>query len=132
MTQYILELLVLVAIYVALTATLDLVAGRLGLLSVCHAAVFGCGAYTASFLGTEFRWATFATIPPALAVGLVAGWLLGYASALVSAEYFVMLTFGAQVALSAVFVNWIRVTHGPMGLTGVPPFGSARTGVVTI
>ena len=52
--NYLWHLLVMISIYATLAGSLNLVAGYAGLLSLCHAAFFGIGAYASTLLIMQF------------------------------------------------------------------------------
>lgn len=120
MTAYLCDVLTLIALYCVLVAGLDIVAGRAGLVSVCHGALFGVGAYVAGVASLR-DWPTIATLACVIALSIVCGAIVGSVAARVHAEYFLVVTFGFQVISSAIFVNWTAVTRGPMGIAGIPP-----------
>ncbi len=103
-----------------LAASLDLVMGQAGLVSLCHAAFFGLGAYTSALmalkLGTPFALNAVAGI--ILAGGL--GALVGTPGARVRDDYFVLSTLCFQVVVVTAMANWDSLTRGPIGLVGIP------------
>jgi branched-chain amino acid transport system permease protein len=118
--DYIWHIVVLIGLYSILTLSLNLIAGYTGLLSVAHAGLYGVGAYTAALLslhaGTPFI------------LNLTIGMILTAAVAVIVAipslrlydDYFVIATFGFQMILFSLFNNWMSLTQGPLGLTGIP------------
>ena len=54
MFEYVINLIILFAIYAILGISLNLIVGYTGLLSVSHAAFYGIGAYTTAILLTGF------------------------------------------------------------------------------
>jgi branched-chain amino acid transport system permease protein len=118
--QYLLHLLVLVEVFVVLAASYDLLAGQAGILSACHAAFYGVGAYVSALLAVHYQ------VP--MPVGLAAGMAAAAAASLVVSlpalrlddDYFVIATFGFQVIGFSVLNNWVGLTQGPFGIPGVP------------
>src|SRR3989304_5862885 len=53
--DYLLHILILIAIYSILVISLDLIAGYTGLLSIAHAAFYGIGAYATALLSLHFQ-----------------------------------------------------------------------------
>jgi branched-chain amino acid transport system permease protein len=109
-----------IVLYGILAASLDLVAGQAGLLSLSHAAFFGIGAYASGLLSAHFG------MP--FTVGATAGMLLAaLASAAVSLpslrlhdDYFTIATFAFQLVVTSILTNWMAVTDGPLGVSGIP------------
>lgn len=114
------HILILVSIYVVLSASLDLLAGHAGLLSVAHGAFYGLGAYSSALLVTR--------LGAPFVVSVLSGMLItGFISLAISlpalrlhGDYFVIATFGFQMVLFSVLNNWMDVTHGPLGVSGIP------------
>jgi len=117
---YALHLLILLEIYFVVAASLNLLIGYAGLLQVAHAAYFGVGAYAGTLLTMKVG---LGFVPAVAGAAIVAGAL----SLLVSVpawrfrgDAFVLMSLTVQVALFAAFYNWVDVTGGPFGLSGIP------------
>ena len=111
----------LAVIFALLAVSLTVVAGTAGQISVGHAALFGVGAYTAALLGT----AADLPIELLLIAGGLAAALAGLASGVVavrlSGHVIVMATLASGLIIHSIFLTWIDVTRGPMGVPGIPP-----------
>lgn len=118
--NYILHLLIYLDIYIIVSISLNLLIGYGGLLQVAHAAYFGIGAYVTSLLmlrsGLDFI--------PALFISMI---ITGVLSLLVSlpawrfkGDFFVMMSLAVQSLVYTILYNWIDLTNGPFGLTGIP------------
>ena len=121
--EYILHILILVAVYVTLAVSLNLLSGYAGQVSLAHGAVYGLGAYTAGLLavhmGTPFGVNLLAAV---LFCGLM-GALMGLPSLRVRGDYLVIATFSVQVITVSVLNNWRALTEGTRGLYGIPQPG---------
>jgi branched-chain amino acid transport system permease protein len=99
---------------------LNLILGYTGMLSLAQGAFFGIGAYTSALLAMQFAtpfWLNF------LAAGLVCAVIalpLAVPSLRLRRYSFVMCTLAFVVIGEAVSKNWISLTRGDMGLSGVP------------
>jgi branched-chain amino acid transport system permease protein len=116
---YLLFLLTLLLIYAALAASLNLVFGWTGLLAVSHASFMGVGAYATALLMLR-GWDVLPALAVAAALAGAVAWALARATLRLREEYYVIASFGFQVIAYNVFNNLVKVTGGPMGLTGVP------------
>jgi len=118
--DYLLHVLILIAIYSILSVSLNLISGYAGLLSVAHAALFGVGAYIAALLALHFH-ANFLVgiLCAAIGAGLIS-LVVAAPSLRIHDDYFVLATFAFQVIAFGVMNNWIGLTGGPMGLPGIP------------
>jgi len=118
--EYILHLLILIAIYAVLAASLDLLAGCLGLLSVAHAAFYGVGAYAAALLATRSSAGFVVAVAIAMAVAALASLPISLAALRLHEDYLVVATFGFQMIVFSILNNWIDLTRGPLGIPGIP------------
>lgn len=117
MTEYLAYILGLAAIFSVLAGSLDLIAGRTGMLSLCHAGLFGIGAYTATLLGIHAGFPMPTTIVAGAASAGVAAGIIALALHGLRDDYFTIGSFAFQMILASVFVNWNSVTGGPVGLS---------------
>jgi branched-chain amino acid transport system permease protein len=118
--DYVLHIFILICVFSILAISLDLLIGHTGLLSLAHASFYGIGAYTSALLGTDLNIPFLVSILAASAITAIASLLVSLPSLRLSDDYFVISTFGLQMILFNVFNNWMALTHGPLGLTGIP------------
>lgn len=117
---YLTHLLILVAIFALLAAALNAAAGYAHLLSVCHAAIFGIGAYTSAILALRCTTAWLLATAAGVAAGAIAGALLGAVALRLRGDYFLMATLGLGEIVHSIMVNAVPLTGGPVGLMNVP------------
>ncbi len=118
--DYLLHILILINIYVILAASLNLIAGYTGLLSICQAAFCGVGAYTAALMSLKVGSPFLVNLVLATIISGALGTLVGFPSLRIRDDYFVIATFAFQVIAFSVMNNWVTFTGGPMGLPGIP------------
>lgn len=119
MGAYLIHLLIIIAIYLILAASLNLAVGYTGLLNLGHVAFFGIGAYTSALLvlrGIPFPSAFFAA---GLAAAFFAG-LLMFAVRKLRGDYLALATLGFSFVVYSVLLNWTSLTRGPLGIPGIP------------
>lgn len=119
--EYLLHILILIAIYSILAVSLDLLVGQTGLLSLAHGAFFGLGAYSAALLSIRLGVPFLTGLLLAMAVGAIASLFVSFPSLRLHEDYFVISTFGFQLIIFALLNNWMELTRGPLGLPGIPP-----------
>lgn len=115
---YYVHLANMVAILFVLIASLNLIFGVAGQISVGHAAFYGIGAYTAAILlraGVSFWLAA----PAALVVAGCAGFILGLPCLRLRHYHLAMATLGFAIVFQVVAQNWQSVTGGAMGLVDI-------------
>jgi len=117
---YLLHILILIGLYVILTASLNIVAGYAGFLSIAQAAFYGVGAYTAALMALKLHSPFLLHLPCAMFLGAVLGAIIGIPSLRIRDDYLVIATFAFQVIAFSILNNWISFTGGPMGLPGIP------------
>jgi len=118
--EYILHILILIGIYIIAAASLNLVAGYTGLLSVAHAGFYGVGAYVVALMGLKMGASFWVSLPCAMLTAALLGAIVALPSLRVHDDYFVLATFGLQVIATSVMNNWVEFTGGPLGLPGIP------------
>jgi branched-chain amino acid transport system permease protein len=108
-------------IYVILAASMQLITGVAGLMSLGHAAFFGMGAYTAGLLATKAGWPFLATLPAAGIAGMLLGMLVALPTRRLVSIYFAVATLAIGQMVYVTMLNWVSLTNGPLGITGIPP-----------
>lgn len=117
--NYLYSILILVTIYVLLSAGLNLIMGNGGMFHMGHGGLFAVGAYVSAIIATQLHLPFFAEL---LIAGLAAaafGLLLGLPAIRLKGDYITFVTYGFAVVAYTVSNNWMAVTNGPIGITGV-------------
>lgn len=118
--EYILHILILVSIYIILSQSLNLTSGYSGLISIAHAGFYGIGAYTSAILSVNLGVPFLLTIPCAMLIsGIIAAFVSFIALRTVD-DYFIIITLGIQVVAFSIMNNWMGLTNGPIGISGIP------------
>lgn len=118
--EYLIHLGVLGAIYAILGLGLNLVVGFAGLLSVTHAAFFGIGAYATGIMTGIGDGDFLLSVAVGMAVAGVLAWAIGIVSAKLRGDYYALVSFGFNVIVYSVLLNWQSLTRGPLGIPGIP------------
>lgn len=129
--NYLLYVISLIAIYGILTVALNLAVGYTGILSLAQAAFMGIGAYAAAILLTQWGINFFYALPVGMTIAALAGAGLAWATLRLKAEYYVIASFGFQIIVYNILLNWIGLTSGPFGIRQIPApeaFGFSFTG----
>jgi branched-chain amino acid transport system permease protein len=118
--SYYLNIIMQAATYAIGVAGLVVVLGYCGQISLTQAGFLGMGAYVLALLTVRldvpFAAATVAAVLVCGAFGL----LVGFASLRLGGHYLAMVTISFQVILTLVLTNWIELTGGPDGISGIP------------
>lgn len=118
--EYLIHLLILFAIYGILGISLNLVVGYTGLLSVTHAAFYGIGAYATAILLTSFGINFFVSVIFAIIFSSIMALLIGLILSKFDDDYYALASFGFNIIIFSVFLNWQGLTRGPLGIPGIP------------
>lgn len=97
----------------------NIITGITGQLNLAHAGFMGIGAYISALVATRLSLGFWMALPLAAAGTGLAGLLIGLPSLRTRGVYFALTTLGFGEILFIVFDNWIPVTGGPMGFTGI-------------
>lgn len=119
-SPYVVHVGVMTFVYVILVQSLNLVLGYCGLLSLATPAFFGIGAYASALLSLRLGWDALATFAVAIAAGAASGLAIAGPSLRVSRHSFVIVTLSATLLLQLVANNWVDLTRGALGLSGIP------------
>ncbi len=119
-SPYVLFVIELILMYVILAAGLNLPVGLTGQISLCQAAFWGLGAYFSAIVVEKLGISVWAALPLAGAFAGIFGVLIGLATRRVSGDYLALVTLGFGEVVRIVALNWMGLTRGPMGITGIP------------
>jgi branched-chain amino acid transport system permease protein len=119
--NYVIYVINLIAVYAILTVSLNLSVGYTGILSVAQAAFMGIGAYAAAILLTQWGFNFFSTLLVGMAIAGLVSWGLAWATLRLKGDYYVIASFGFQIIIYNILLNWISLTRGPFGIRQIPP-----------
>ena len=118
--NYLFHIGVMLGIYGMLALSANLLIGFGGLLTMAQAAFYGLGAYTYALLSLKLGLPFFVTLPAAILLCALVGWLFGHAALRFRNEAFVLATIGFQMIVYVTLYNWTDLTRGPYGISGIP------------
>lgn len=117
--EYLIHLGILISIWTILGVSLNLVVGYAGLLSVTHAAFFGVGAYTTAILTTGYGWNFFLATLAGVGITMLLAYVFGAILGRFKGDYYALASFGFNIIVFSVFLNWQELTRGPLGIPGI-------------
>ncbi len=115
---YVLHILTMIGIWAMLILGLNLIAS-MGYISICHAAFYGIGAYTASLLTLKVGTPFVLNLLAGTVLAGVASIFIGYPAFRVRGHYFAIATLAFGLIISLVLYNWGVVTNGDRGLAEI-------------
>jgi branched-chain amino acid transport system permease protein len=125
--SYLLQVLIVINIYIILALSLNLLVGYLGIISLSHSAFFGIGAYSYALVVLNFQWGLIPALIVSVSLTVVLSLLLCIPVLRLRGDYLILATLAFQLILYDVLYNWLSVTRGPFGISGIP---SPRIGAV--
>ncbi len=118
--EYLIHIAILISIYTILGLSLDLVVGFTGLLSVTQAAFYGIGAYVTAILLTSTGLNFFVAMIIGMIVTGLISLAIGFVLSKFKDDYYALGSFGFNVIIYSIFLNWQSLTRGPLGIPGIP------------
>lgn len=88
-------------------------------MSVTHAAFYGIGAYAVGILTTQFGWGFFASMVVGIALAGLAGFGIGLMLSKFEGDYYALVSFGFNIIVFSILLNWQSLTRGPLGIPGI-------------
>ncbi len=117
---YVLHIAIYAGLNVMLVSGLNLLVGYMGLLSLGHGAFWGLGAYASALLAVKLGISFWIGLPAGALLAALMSFLLGNLILRVRGHRFVILTIAFQEITRLVHYNWVELTNGQNGLSGVP------------
>ncbi len=119
-SRYYVDLGTLVLTYIMLGWGLNIVVGLAGLLDLGYVAFYAVGAYSYALLATTFDLGFWTCLPLAGIFAGCAGVTLGFPVLRLRGDYLAIVTLAFGEIIRIVLVNWVSLTNGPNGITGIP------------
>jgi branched-chain amino acid transport system permease protein len=130
--QLALTLGILIGIYAILGMSLNLLIGFSGILSLGHTAFYGIGAYVVAILTADptfqpyeegvgvvgLSW--FQALPIAMLTAGMVALVTGVVISRFRGEIVAVVSFGLAIIAHSTFSNWLHLTRGPFGISGIP------------
>jgi len=122
------EIVVEIAVLAILALSLDFVAGFGGMVSLCHGAIFGLGAYAFAVMTAMLDQPTLLAALAAVAVSAVFALAVGAVTANTAGIFFIMATLAfGQMAYVLIFES--RTLGGDDGMSGIARFDLSFIGL---
>lgn len=117
---YLVNLLVVCAIYAIPAIGLSMLMGYTGQISLGHGAFVAFGAYLAAWLTRTLDLDPWLGVIAATACSALLAWCVGWIVFRLKGHHLAMATLALALIVHIVLVQWRSVTGGPDGLSGIP------------
>jgi branched-chain amino acid transport system permease protein len=114
--SFILDSVILILLWGALSAAWNVAGGYAGQVSLGHAAFFGVGAYAAALTSARYQQSPWLGLVVGVALSLVAGGAIGYLANRLRGPYFALSTIAFAEVLRIVASRWRGFTSGSEGV----------------
>ncbi len=118
--EYLIHIAILICIYAILGLSLNLIVGFTGLLSITQAAFYGIGAYATAILMTSMGMNFFVSVIAGVIITGICSLAIGFVLSKFKDDYYALGSFGFNVIIYSIFLNWQSLTRGPLGIPGIP------------
>lgn len=117
--NYLLHVSVMLEIYILLALSANQKVGLSGLLSLAQAVFYGIGAYATAITITKFGFSYWLALPVAMLTCIIVALLFSFIAGKVRELYFSLATLALQIIFFSILYNWIPVTNGSYGISGI-------------
>lgn len=118
--EYIYHILIMIEIYLGLVYVLNLVVGYRGLVVLCSAIFYGTGAYATALFMKFFGFSFLTSMALGAFLSGIFSFLIGLVALRFKNDYFVLITLAFQIVFFTILYNWLEITNGPYGISGIP------------
>ena len=118
--DYVLFVLILASLYAILAVSLNLLVGLTGLVSIAHAGFMAIGAYATALLTMKAGANFFVAAAVGMGIAACVAAVLAVPTLKVTGDHYIIASFGFQVIIISVLLNWPALTNGPFGISGIP------------
>lgn len=116
---YTVRIVNMIGIYIILSTGMNILVGYTGQLSMGQAAFYGIGAYVTALLNTRLGLPFLVTFPCSIVITAIFGLILAIPALKLKGGYLALLTIGFGEVIRLILVNWVDLTKGPSGITGI-------------
>lgn len=120
---YLMTVMQVAAIYTVFVTGLNIFMGYAGQVSFGHSAFAAVSGYTSAVLTATYDWSPLSAAAVGLLGALLCALVIGYPTLRLRGHYLAMATLAIGLIAYDIAVEWDSVTHGYMGISGIPPLG---------
>lgn len=119
-------------IFAIATLGLNLLTGYAGQFNLAHSGFMAIGAYTVGILTVDHGWPFWSAFALSGVAAVVLGFFIGVLSLRLKGHYFSIFTLCVGYIMFLVIEKWDGLTHGAVGIIGIPAPGALVTPLGTL
>ena len=119
-------------IFALATVGLNLITGYTGQYNLAHSGFMAVGAYTVGILTVDHQWPFWWAFALSGVTAVVLGFFVGVVSLRLKGHFFSIFTLCVGYIMYLVIEKWESLTHGPVGIIGIPAPGALVTPLGTL
>lgn len=119
-SDYYLSIMIFIGINAIIVMGLSLLMGYAGQISLGHAAFFGIGAYCSGVLTVKFGFSILTAFISGILLSGVMAMAVAFPILKLKGHYLAVATLGFGEIIFIVFNEFLEITGGPSGLSGIP------------
>jgi len=127
LSTFYIQLIYVVFMFVALSASWNILGGYTGYISFGHVVFFGMGGYTTAILASRLGLSPFLTVPAGALIAVLVSLLIGFPTLRLRSSYFVIATLGVGAVFQLLALNLSFLTNGADGIVLRLPPWNVRT-----
>ena len=120
---YVVTVIGLAAIYGVFCSGLNFFMGYTGQASFGQNAFACLGGYGSAILCSDYNWDPLAAMLASMCIAGVVAAVVGFPTLKLRGHYLAMATFALGLITYEISIEWLSLTHGYMGYSGIPPMG---------
>lgn len=120
MVNFLLHIIIMMGIYTILSVSLNFMLGYGGIISICHGAFFGIGAYAGALISMKLGLPFIIEVVFAGGIAGLCGVMIAGPTLRLEEDYMSLATYAFGVIVFTILNNWHSLTRGPLGLPGIP------------
>ena len=122
--NYLIHILIMSFLNAVLVSSWDILSGYGGIFSFGHPIFFGIGAYVSALTVMKLGVSTWLGLLIGAGGAAATGFLIGLPVLRLRGAYLAIVTVSFLIIMHQISVNWSSLTHGPTGLSGIPPLSN--------
>lgn len=126
--EFFLSILIQLGYFIILSSSLNLIMGYGGMFNIGQGAFFAVGSYVSALVATRIGLPLIVEIIIACTASALLGLIVGIPSIRLKGDYLSFLTYGCAVTVHTIAKQWVPITKGDTGISGIPKIVLFRFG----